>query len=142
MALVQRVPHRRIERGFHADDLDRWLFRVCGDGAAGNQAAAADRHHQHVEVGRIFQHLERDGALPSDDLRIVVRVDPDQIALGRDRLGAHLRFGDGLAVEDDGGAERFGRLDLHERGRHRHDDGRRNAEAAGMIGDRLRVIAG
>ena len=60
----------------------------------------------------------------------------------RDRLGARLRFRHRLAVENDGGAERLGRLDFHERRRHRHDDGRRDGETAGVIGDRLGVIAG
>ena len=59
-----------------------------------------------------------------------------------DLLGAHLRVRHGLAVQHHGGAVRFGRGDLHERRRHRHHDGRRNVQPPGVIGDRLRVIAG
>ena len=91
---VQRVPERRIERRLRADDLDRRLERARRDRDAGDQPAAADRDHQHVEVGHILQHLERDGALPGDDMRIVVRMHPGQAALARQRLGARLRLGD------------------------------------------------
>jgi len=67
---------------------------------------------------------------------------PDEIAFGRDRLGARLRLRERFPVKDDGGAKRLGRLHLHERGRHRHDDGRRNGKPPGMIGHRLGVVAG
>ena len=109
---------------------------------AGDQPAAADRDHQHVQLGRLLQHFERDGALPGDHMRIVVRMHPNQLALGGDLLGAHLRVGHRLAVQHHGRAVRFGRRDLHERRRHRHHDGGRNVQPLRMIGDRLRVIAG
>ena len=80
---VQRVPHRRIERALDADDLDRGFDRPRGDRIAGDQSAAADRDHQHVEVGRLLQHFERDGALPGDHVRIVIGMHPDQRALAR-----------------------------------------------------------
>ena len=140
--IVQRVPHRRIKRGFGADDLDLGLHRACGDGIAGNQTAAADRDHQHVEIGSFLQHLERDGALPGDDARIVVGMHQRESAFGQDLLAARLRFRHAFAVEHHLGAVRLGRRHLHERRRHRHDDGRRNLEPRGVIGHRLGVIAG
>ena len=79
VALVDRIPHRRIERAFDADDLDRGLLRPRGDGAAGDQPAAADRNDQHVEVGHLLQHFQRDRPLAGDDVRIVVGVNPDEI---------------------------------------------------------------
>ena len=142
LVLMDRVPHRWIERGLDADDLDRRPSRPRRDGAAGDQPAAADRHHQHVKLGSVFEHFERDRALPADDFRIVVRMHPHQVLRCRDRLGTRLRLRHCLAVENDGGAERLGRLDFHERRRHRHDDGCRNGKTAGVIRDRLRVIAG
>jgi hypothetical protein len=69
-------------------------------------------------------------------------MNPDQIAFGRDLFGARLRLGNRFAVKHHGGAAGFGRLDLHERRRHRHDDSRRYAEAAGVISHGLGVIAG
>ena len=53
----------------------------------------------HVEVGDVLQHFQRDGALPGDDVRVVVRVHDDEAALGLDLLAARLRLGHGLAVE-------------------------------------------
>ena len=71
------------------------------DGDAGDQAAAADRDDQHVEIGRVLEHFERDRALPGDDVRIVIGMHPDQVALARLGLGARLRLAERLAVEHD-----------------------------------------
>ena len=97
---------------------------------------------QDVETGHVLQHFQRDGPLAGDDVRIVVGMHPDEIAFGRDRLGARLRLRERLAVEHDCGAERLGRLHLHERRRHRHDDGRRYRQPARVIGHRLGMVAG
>ncbi len=142
LSAFQRVEHRGIERALDADDLDGGPDAACRNRVAGDQPAAADRHHQHVEVRRILQHLERDGPLPGDDMRIVIRVHPDERTLGGERLGTHLRVGDGFAMQHNSRAIGFGRGDLHERRRDRHHDRRRNAKPARVIGDRLRVIAG
>ena len=75
---LDQIVHRRIERGLHADDLDAGLQRLGGDRDAGDQAAAADRHQQHVEVGHRGQHLQRDGALAGDDQAIVIGMDEGQ----------------------------------------------------------------
>ena len=139
---VQRVPERGIERGLRSDDLDRRLDSARRHRVAGDQAAAADRDHQHVEIGDLLQHFERDRALAGDHARIVVGVNPGETALTCDRLGADLRVGDALAVEHDFGAMRLRRLDLHEWRRHRHHDGGRNPQARGMIGNGLGVVAG
>ena len=71
--------------------------------AAGAQVALASRGGEKLEravaeVGVKVRHLrqdfERDRALAGDDVRIVVRMHPDEIAFGRDRLGARLRLRD------------------------------------------------
>ena len=117
-------------------------FGARGDGVAGDKTAAADRDDERLEIGRVLQHFQRNGALAGDDVRIVVRMHPDQIALGGDRLGPCLRFHKRLAVQHDHRAQRLGGFDFHERRRLRHDDGRRYGKAAGVIGDRLGVVAG
>ena len=114
---MDRVPHRRIERAFDADDFDRRHFGAGGDGVAGDETAAADRDDERLEIGRVLEHFQRNGALTGDDVRIVVRMHPDQIALGGDRLGPRLRLRKGLAVEHDICAERLGGFDFHERRR-------------------------
>jgi len=139
---VDRIPHRRIKRRFNADDLDRRLFGARGNGISSNQAAAADRDDENVEIGRVFQLFQRNGALAGDNVRIVIGMHPDEVLLLGDCLGAHLRLRHRLAVQHDGRAMRFGRLHLHERRRDRHDDGGGNTQAPGVIGHRLGVIAG
>ena len=118
------------------------MLGARGDGAAGDEAAAADRNDEDVEIRHLLEHLQRDRPLAGDDVRIVVGVDPDQVALHRNHLGARLRFGESFALKDDVAASRLGRLDLHERCRHRHDDGCRDAEPPRVISHRLGVIAG
>ena len=73
--------HARIELGLDADDLDAGLQRLGRGGDAGDEAAAADRHDQRIDVGRVGEHLERDRALSRDDLEIVERMDEGQPAL-------------------------------------------------------------
>ncbi len=46
------------------------------------------------------------------------------------------------ALHDDIGAKALGFLHLHERRADRHDDGRRNAQPLGVIGQALGVVAG
>ena len=66
------VVEGRKERGLDADDLDLRLQRLSRHGDAGDQAAAADRHDDEIEVGELRQHLQGDGALAGHDERIVV----------------------------------------------------------------------
>ena len=72
--------HRRIALGLHADDLDARRQRLGRHGDAGNQAAAADRHHQHLQLRHRRQHLQRDGALTRHHRRIIVGMHEHQLA--------------------------------------------------------------
>ena len=72
--------------------------------------SARSAHHQHVEV-RVL-HVQRDGALPGDHMRMVVRMHPDQRFLCRDRFGAYLRVRNGSAIEHDGRPISLGRRDF------------------------------
>ena len=78
---VDGVVEGGIERGLDADDLDRWLERLRRDRDAGDQSAAADRDDDLVEVRRVGQHLERDGALAGHDGGIVVGMDEGEAFL-------------------------------------------------------------
>ena len=60
----------------------------------------------------------------------------------RDGMRPLARIGEALALEDHGRAMGARALDLHERRQGRHDDRRRDAEALGVVGDRLGVVAG
>ena len=65
-----------------------------------------------------------------------------QPALGLEVPGMGMGVVESLAVEHDGRAMALGLGDFDRRRADRHDDGDGNAEAAAMIGDRLRMIAG
>ena len=118
------------------------LQRLGGDGDAGDQPAAADRHDQHVEVGPVGEHFERDRALAGDDRRVVIGVHRHQAAFARQRVGGAARGDEAVALEHDRRAERLGAVDLGERRALGHHDRRRDAEPARVIGDALRVVAG
>jgi hypothetical protein len=49
---LDHIVHGWIERGLHPNDLDSRLQRLGRHRHAGNQATAADRHDQNVEIGR------------------------------------------------------------------------------------------
>ena len=61
----------------HADDGGLGCERRTHRGAAADQAAAADRHHQHVERPRILDQLEGQRALARHDGGVVERMDED-----------------------------------------------------------------
>ena len=108
----------------------------------GNQPAAADRNHQRIELRHGGEHFERDGALPRDDMRIVIGVDHGEVlrlAMRARELGGLLQR---LAGNDDLRAVTPGVLDLHHRRADRHHDGGGNAEPVRVIGHALRMIAG
>jgi hypothetical protein len=109
---------------------------------ARDQATAADRHHQHVQIRGRLQHLEHQRALARDDQQIVIGVNESQIALGRDLVREHGSILDRIALEHDLGAKLGGLLDLHERSQARHHDGRRDSQPRGVAGHALGVIAG
>ena len=64
---VQRIPHRGIKPHSTPTISMPGLIALRRDRDAGDQPTAADRNYQHVEVGRILQHLERNSALSCDD---------------------------------------------------------------------------
>ena len=133
---------RRIPFGLHADDLDVRIDRLGADRHAGDQSAAADRHHQHVEVRRLFEHLDAQCPLPRDHRGIVERMHQREVTslafLERERA----RFVELRAMQNHFCIEHAGLFHFRVRRGARHDDAGRDAEPATVIGDRLRVIAG
>ena len=104
VALVDRVPHRRIERAFDADDLDARAFCSSrGDGAAGDQAAAADRETTRVSrPGSSSSISSARGALAGDDLRTRRKGGPrpNCCSASRSSRRASLRLASVLTVKD------------------------------------------
>ncbi|CFO07951.1 Uncharacterised protein [Bordetella pertussis] len=134
--------HGRKALGLHADDLDVRLDGLGGGGDARDQAAAADAHHYGVQVWARLQHFERHRTLPGNHGWIVVGMDHDQAALARQFVAARLGVVEGVAGQDDFGAEapRVGHLDRGSEAR--HDDHRRHAHALRVVRHALGMVAG
>ena len=138
----QELAHRRIARRFDADHLHVGPQAARRDGAAGDHAAAAHRHDQRVELGYVFEHFQRDGALARDDAWIVVGMDEDQLLGLGQAVGLGRRLRQRVPLQHDARAMVARVLHLVVGCEGRHHDGRRNAQPARMIGDALRMVAG
>jgi len=104
--------HRRPVGRFHTDDLDlgvRSLERHCN---AGDQSAAADRHHGHVDLGKILTDLQAQCSLAGDELHVVEGMDVCQPALLAELLGFLVGFVPNGAVLHYFGAVGAGGVDL------------------------------
>jgi hypothetical protein len=105
------------------EDFDSGFHRPGGDGATGDQAAAAHRHDQRIELRHILQHLHRAGALARDHQGIVIGMDEGEVLLLGDAPCLGIGFHQARAMLDHGRAEIAGMLDLVEGCGHRHHDG-------------------
>ena len=113
-----------------------------GEGDAGEQAAAAHRDDDGIEIWHLLDDFQSQRALTGDDGGIVVAVDVGQPAFFADAVRVRLRFGEIFSVQDDGRAELLAVADLDERRVFRHHDRRGNAKQLALIGEGLGVIAG
>ena len=139
---AHRIDHRGKTLGLYADDLNRRLDRLGCYGHAGDESAAADRHHQCVQIRDRREHLQCDGALARDDRFIVVRMNEHEILARGHFEGMASRFVECVAVQHDLRAEAARALDLHTGREARHHDDGADPEPVRVIGDTLRVVAG
>ena len=79
---------------------------------------------------------------PGDHRQVIERMDDGEAALLGELQAGDARVLEGVADEDDLGAEAARVLDLHARREARHDDRRRDAHALRVVGDGLGVVAG
>jgi hypothetical protein len=80
-----------------ADHLDRRLVRLGHRAHSRDQPAAADRHDQRLDLGRVLEQLERDGALARGHHRVVERVHEGQPELALHAAGEFVGLVVGLA---------------------------------------------
>ena len=135
------VMHGGIERGLDADHLDVRLERLGRRRDARHDAAAADRHDDDVEVGRIGHEFEADGALSGDDPGVVIGMDEGEVLAPGEIAREYGGGVDACRPRSRPARRSAGALDLVERRPLRHDDDGGNAEPLGEAGDALRVIA-
>jgi hypothetical protein len=74
-------------RALDADDLDFRVNRFHRDRHARDQPAAADRTQNRVEIRHLFHHLQRERALPRDDVGRVETVDVGEPLARDERIG-------------------------------------------------------
>ena len=138
----QRIPHGRRIRRIDADDPDPRI-EVLEEGCdAGDQAAATDRHEHGIEVAAgLARDLHADGPLPGDHIRVVERVNEDEVAV----TGKTERMIAGsiviITVQQHFATEIDDRLHLDARRGHRHHDDRRDAAPTCRKRDPLGVVA-
>jgi hypothetical protein len=105
-------------------------------------AATAHRQDQRIDLRRILQHFQRDGALTGYDQGIVERMDEGQPFLHTQPRRKMLRFRQHIAMHDHPRPEILRMLNFGKGRAFGHDDGGRDAQSLRMIGDALRMIAG
>ena len=138
----ERVDHAGVALDLHADDVDVGAPALGRDRDAGHEPAAADGHDDRVDVGDRVDDLEADGALARDDRRVVERGHERGAGVGRQLERGRERAGEVGAREHHLGFVDLGARDLGERRVGGHDDGRRDPEPVGVVGEALRVVAG
>ena len=140
---LQRLVHGRRILGLDADDLDARIERLHVGTDPCDQAAAAHRHEDRVDVARaLAQDFHADRALACDDVGIVERMDEDEVALPLERQRPLVRLVVVVAVQDHLGAQVHHRLHLDmRRGLRHHDDGG-NGTLPRRERHALRVVAG
>ena len=139
---LERVDEGGAGLGLHADDRGAGPQPVHGEGDAGDQPAAAARHHDEIGVRERRDDLESGRALPGDDVLVIEGRDEDRtLALGNPaRVGQSLV--ERAALQLDPRPVAACRLDLRERGVDGHADRARHAEGLCGEGHALRVVAG
>jgi hypothetical protein len=125
-----------------ADQADAGLDGARRRAHAGRQTAPAHRDHQHVEIGMILQHFERDRALPSGHQRVVEGMDKGQAQLLFHAAGISIGFVEGFAFQHHLAAHALGLHHLHGGRGLGHHDRHGHAKAAAVIGQALGMVAG
>ena len=73
--LVQAAVHAGGTLGLYAVDLYLRPQALDGKGHAGDQAAAAHRHDDRIQIRQLVQNFQADGPLAGDDLIVIKGVD-------------------------------------------------------------------
>ena len=141
-AVDEEIAVGRDGFGLHANHADVGALQFKRHRDAGDQPAAAQRHHGHGHVGRVFEHLQAAAGLAGDDVPVVVGVKKGEVLGG----GAATGFVSGLfecvALQHHLGAQRAAGLDLGQRrGAGHHHHGFQSGERR-RAGDALCVVAG
>lgn len=140
LALVEGVDHGAGPAGLPGHELHLGPKFLEHAAHASDEPSSADGAEDVVDVRQLLQQLEADGALAGDHARVFVGVDEDHGSLLHQLFGVLEAVFDRLAMQDHGGTERLGVLNLRQRRAFGHDDGRLHAELPSGPGHTLRVV--
>ena len=139
--LVQAAVHTGGTLGLYAVHLDLRAQSLDGKGNAGDQSAAAHRHHHSVHIRQLVKDLQADGTLPGDDLLVIVGVDKGHVVLLLQLHGLVVGFVVGAGHKADLRAQIFGVLHLHQGRAVRHTDNAADAAPGSRQRHALRMVA-
>ena len=122
LVLVQAAVHAGSALGLHAVHLDLRAQGLDGKGNAGDQSAAAHRHHHSIHIRQLVQNFQADRALPGNDLLVIVGVDKGHVVLLLQLHGLIVGFVVGAGHKADLCAQIFGVFHLHQGCAVRHTD--------------------
>ena len=75
LMFFHRIVHRRSAGSLNAVDLNAGIEGLDCKCDTRNQSAAADRHDHCVDIGKVGQDFQTDGALTGDNILVVIRMD-------------------------------------------------------------------
>ena len=141
LVLVQAAVHTGGTLGLYAVHLDLRAQGLDGKGDAGNQSAAAHRHHHSVHIRQLVENFQTNRALPGDDLLVIVGVNKGHVVLLLQLHGLVVGFVVGAGHKADLRAQIFGVLHLHQGRAVRHTDDAADAAPGSRQRHALRMVA-
>ena len=140
--LVEAAVHAGGTLGLYAVDLYLRPQALDGKGHAGDQAAAAHRHDDCIQIRQLVQNFQTDGALACNDLLVIVGVDKGHAGLFLQLHGLVVGIVVGAGHQTHLCAQILGVLHLHDGRTVRHADDALDATAGGGQRHALRMVAG
>ena len=139
----ERARHRGAAGHLDPGDLDLLACGLDRDRDAADQTAPAHRHDHPRQVRDLREQLESERSLSGDHVPVLERVhERHSLILGGQGVSGFERVVDRGTDHPHVRAQRFGRLDLGDRGRLGHEHDTAEAARAGGVGHRLGVVAG
>ena len=142
LVLVEAAVHAGGTLGLYAVDLYLRPQALDGKGHAGDQAAAAHRHDDRIQIRQLVQNLQTDGALACNDLLVIVGVDEGHAGLFLQLHGLVVGVIVGAGHKADLCTQVLGIFHLHDGGTVRHANDALDATAGGGQRHTLRMVAG
>jgi hypothetical protein len=134
--------HARHGRALHSIDLDAWVDSLEEECHACEKTSATHGHHHRIHVRVLLQQLHRDRAGTGNYLRIVEGMNESSSLFLGELHRILVRFAERLPRLHDPRTKLARALHFGVRSIAGHDDDTVDAQAGGMVGDCLGMVAG